>query len=200
MVVGPLGIGKEALGYWFVQSGLSQGDQCLYNTRLSVSEIIHDAKGFGIDFAKPPVWLAVEGGQMKYDLNNLAALSYSIKEFVKENKDRRTRVVLDSISSLLMLNQMDSIYRFLAQLFTEVKQYNCVVLATLEEGMHPSQVISTMGQLFDGVVELRMYEEGLRAVPLLRIRKMRGSPPNMSYFSYRFSERGMEVMEYAKEG
>src|ERR1700740_820339 len=49
LVVGPPGIGKEALGYWFTQSGLADGDFCLYVTRLSVKEVLHDETGFGID-------------------------------------------------------------------------------------------------------------------------------------------------------
>lgn len=49
LIVGPPGIGKEALGYWFAQTGLVQGDFCLYVTRLSVREVLHDVKGFGID-------------------------------------------------------------------------------------------------------------------------------------------------------
>jgi len=36
LVNGPPGVGKEALGYWFTQSGLAQGDFCLYVTRLAV--------------------------------------------------------------------------------------------------------------------------------------------------------------------
>ena len=37
LVVGPPGIGKEALGYWFTYPGLIQNDFCLYTTRLSAS-------------------------------------------------------------------------------------------------------------------------------------------------------------------
>jgi KaiC/GvpD/RAD55 family RecA-like ATPase len=32
--VGPAGIGKEALGYWFTRSGLLQGDFCVYLTGI----------------------------------------------------------------------------------------------------------------------------------------------------------------------
>ncbi len=39
LVVGLPGIGKEALGYWFTQRGLKEGDFCLYVTRLSVPEV-----------------------------------------------------------------------------------------------------------------------------------------------------------------
>jgi circadian clock protein KaiC len=199
LVVGPPGIGKEALGYWFTHSGLIQGDFCLYVTRLSVKEVLQDEKGFGIDTQqKVPLWFASDGGQIKYDLNDLAGLSYNIKETLKQNSGRRARVVIDAISSLLMLNQPETIYRFLTQLFADVKQYDAVVLATLEEGMHKPEVLAAMQQLFDGVVELRLYEEGLKVLPLLRVRKLRGVPPQPGYFNFSLTKNGMEVSEYVR--
>ena len=199
LVVGPPGIGKEALGYWFTQSGLLQGDFCLYVTRLSVKEVLQDEKGFGIDTQqKVPLWCASDGGQIRFDVNDLASLSYNIKETLKQNAGRRVRIVLDAVSSLLMLNQPETIYRFLTQLFADVKQYDAVLLATLEEGMHQPQVLAAMQQLFDGVVEMRLYEEGLRVLPLLRIRKMRGVPPQSGYFNFSLTRNGMEVSAYVK--
>jgi circadian clock protein KaiC len=198
LISGPPGIGKEALGYWFTQAGLSHGDLCLYVTRLAVSEIIQDFKAFGVEAKGSPVWLAREGGQGKLDINDLAGLSFTIKERVKENGGKPVRVVTDVLSSLLMLNPPETVYRFLSQLLAEVKQYNSVVLATLEEGMHQPQVTAAMEQLFDGVLELRLYEKGLKVYPLLRIRKMRGTAPLLGYFRIALSHGVMEVAPYAR--
>jgi circadian clock protein KaiC len=199
LAIGPPGIGKEALGYWFTHSGLVQNEFCLYATRLSTREVLQDVKAFNVDFSqRVPFWLASSGGQIKFDINDLASLSYNIKEVLKKNADRRIRVVTDVVSSLLMLNQPETIYKFLTQLFDDVKQYDSVLLATLEEGMHPPQVLAAMQQLFDGVVELRLYEEGLRVLPLLRIRKMRGVPPQPGYYNFSFTRDGMEVSAYGK--
>jgi KaiC/GvpD/RAD55 family RecA-like ATPase len=197
LVVGPSGIGKEALGYWFTHSGLTQGDFCLYVTRLSVKEVLQDEKGFGIETRqRVPVWLASDGGQIKYDVNDLAGLSYNIKEVLKQNAGRRIRIVIDTISSLLMLNLPETVYKFLTQLFADVKQYDAVLLATLEYGMHQPQVIAAMEQLFDGVLEMRLYEDGLRLVPLLRVQKMRGIPPQPAYFNFSLSRTGMELTPF----
>ena len=199
LVVGPPGIGKEALGYWFIHSGLVQNDFCLYTTRLSAREVLQDVKAFNVDFSqRVPFWFASEGGQLKFDVNDLSGLSYNTKDILRKNSGRRTRIVTDVLSSLLMLNQPDTIYKFLTQLFAELKQSDSVVLATLEEGMHPPNVLAAMQQLFDGVIELRLYEEGLRVVPLLRIRKMRGVPPQQGYYNFSFSKTGMEVSAYGK--
>jgi len=199
LVVGPPGIGKEALGYWFTQAGLVQGDFCLYVTRLSVREVLQDVKGFGIDMQqKVPLWMAGDGGQIKYNVNDLASLSYNIKDILKQNASRRIRVVADVLSSLLMLNQPETVYKFLDQLLADAKQYDAVVLATLEEGMHKPEILAAMQQLFDGVVELRLYEEGLRVMPLLRVRKMRGVPPQPGYYNFSFTKGGMELAAHVK--
>ena len=199
LVVGPPGIGKEALGYWFAQSALAQGDFCLYVTRLSVKEVLQDEKGFGIETSqRVPLWFASEGGQIKYDVNDLAGLSYNIKDVLKQNAVRRVRVVTDVLSSLLMLNPPETIYRFLTQLFADVKQYDAVVVATLEEGMHKPEVLAALEQLFDGVMEMRLYEEGLTVIPLLRIRKMRGMPPQPGFFRFSLTRKGMEIETYVR--
>ncbi len=200
LIVGPPGIGKEALGYWFTHSGLFQNDFALYVTRLSSKEVLQDTKAFGVDFSsKIPFWYSSDGNdQAKFNINDLASLSYNIKDILKRNENRRTRITIDVLSSLLMLNPPDTIYKFLTQLFDEVKKYESVLLATLEEGMHPPNVLAAMQQLFDGVVELRLYEEGLRVLPLLRIRKMRGVPPQPGYYNFSFSKNGMEVSAHVK--
>src|SRR6266705_2823033 len=171
LVVGPPGIGKEALGYWFIQNGLTKEDFCLYVTRLAVSEVLQDIRAFGINGQSAPIWFAREGGQTKCDLSDLPGLSFSVKETLRRNAERPIRVVTDVLSS---------------QLLSDVKQYNAVFLATMEDGMHQPQVLAAMQQLFDGVVELRLYEEGLKVLPLLRIRKMRGIPPESQYYNFSF--------------
>ena len=117
---------------------------------------------------------------------------------MKQNSSRRIRVVLDVLSSILMLNQPEVIYKFLDQLLSDAKQYDAVVLATLEEGMHKPEVLAAMQQLFDGVVEMRLYEEGLRVMPLLRFRKMRGTPPQPGYFDFSLTRTGMEIVPHVR--
>jgi circadian clock protein KaiC len=199
LIVSPPGIAKEVLGYWFTFSGLRQGDFCLYATRLPVNDVIRDAKAFGVDYSqRVPLWIANRGGQMKLELNDLVNLSFKIKSILNENRDRRIRIVTDTLSSLLLLNQQESIYRFLSQLFDEIKEHDAILLATIEDGMHSLQVLTAIEHLFDGVVELKLYEEAMRAQPLLRILKMRGAQVEQGYFSFSFTHNGMEVTPYVK--
>jgi circadian clock protein KaiC len=199
LVAGAPGIGKEALGYWFTHSGLVQGDFCLYVTRLATREVLKDAKAFGLDFSqRVPHWIAREGGEARYENSDLAALSFGIKEVLRKNSQRRIRVVADVLSPLLLLNPPESIFRFLSQLTADIKQYDAVLLATLEDGMHTPQVVTSMQAIFDGVLEMRVYEEGLSYVPILKVRKMLGVPPLAGFFNFSFTKTGMELGAYAK--
>lgn len=64
--------------------------------------------------------------------------------------------------------------------------------------MHQSNVLAAMEQVFDGVMELRYFEEGLRIVPLLRIRKMRGIILTPGYFRFSFVNGRMEIDKYVR--
>ena len=199
LAVGAPGLGKEALSYWFTHSGLVQGDFCMYVTRHSVQEVLKNARAFGITFdARVPFWIARDGGELKCTVKDLAALSFSVKEVLKKNSGRRIRIVIDALSSLLMLNPPETIYNFLSNFFDEVKKYDSVLLGTVEDGMHQPQTLVAMQELFDGVVEFRLYEEGLRVTPLVRIRKMLGVQPQLGYYCFSFSSSGMEVSAYVR--
>ena len=93
----------------------------MYITRVSVNEVIRDQRVFGVETQRTPFWMAGDGGQVKYDLNDLSGLSYKIKDILKKNESRRIRITTDVLSSLLILNPPETIYRFLAQLFSELK-------------------------------------------------------------------------------
>jgi KaiC/GvpD/RAD55 family RecA-like ATPase len=198
LVVGPPGIGKEALGYWFIRSGLIQGDYCLYATHRPVSDVLRDMKGAGIGTERVPEWIASSGSPVKCDLRDSTSISFNMKEAVHRNKERRVRVATDVLSPLLVLNPLESMYGYWSQLLSDLKQQDSVLFALAEDGMHPPNVLTTMEQIFDGVIEMKLYEEGLAITPLFRVRKMLGLPPLHGYFRFSVSTTGMEVVPRVK--
>ena len=196
LVVGPPGIGKETLGYWFVHSGLVQGDYCLYVTHRPVTDVLRDMKGSGIGSERVPEWIASSGSPVKCDLRDSTAISFNMKEAVHRNKTRGVRVATDVLSPLLVLNPLESMYSYWSQLLSDLKQQDSVIFALAEDGMHPPNALTTMEQLFDGVIEMRLYEEGLAITPLFRVKKMLGLPPLHGYFRFSVSNTGMEVLPH----
>jgi len=193
LVLGQSGLGKQALGYWFLRSGLTQGDYCLYVTHRSVADVQRDMKGFGIPSDRIPEWVASSGSPVKCDLSDPTAISYNIKQALQRNPGRRIRVVTDVLSPLLVLNPSESMYGYWTQLVEEVKRHDAVILVTGDEEMHTPATIASMEQLFDGVIELKLHEEGLTVTPLLRVRQMIGQPPLHGWFRFSFVHGMMEV-------
>ena len=198
LIIGQPGIGKEALGYWFIRSGLVQGDYCLYVTHRSVSDVLREMSAYGIPVDSVPDWIAGSGARIKCDIADYTSLSFNIKQAVQRNSGRRVRIVTDVVSPLLVTNSQDVVYRYLSALLDDLKQVDSVVLALVEDGMHQDSTVTALEQQFDGVIELRLFEEGLSITPLLRVRKMLGLTPVHGYFRFAFSKSGMEVLPYAR--
>ncbi len=198
LVEGPPGIGKEALCYWFVRSGLIQGDYCLYATHRPISDVLRDMKGVGVGAELVPEWISSSGSSAKLDLRDATSISVNIKQAAHQNKNRRIRIATDVLSPLLVLNSIESMYNYWSQLLSDLKQQDCVTFALAEEGMHTPNVLTTMEQIFDGIIEMRLYEEGLSITPLFRVKKMLGLPPFHGYFRFSVSSTGMEVTPHVR--
>ncbi|MCH8022749.1 MAG: hypothetical protein IH932_03290 [Thaumarchaeota archaeon] len=201
LIIGPPGIGKEGIWYRFLDSGSNEGDACLSVSKQATRDLLDDAKGFGVKVLDNVTWLDCSGVQSKVslsgDLGKLTDLSINIKKFAAENQAKKIRVAFDILSPLLLLHPVETIYKFLGGLLAELKNYETVFLATIEEGMHSTKDVVVFEQLFDGTIEMKLYEEGLKIIPLLRIKKMRGTPPKPKFFSFKFlPSGGMEINAY----
>jgi len=185
LVMGPTGTEKEVIAYKFVRSALQDSCLCIFVTNLSVTEVSRDFRAFGVDISPEGIiWYAKEGSTLKFQ-NDLTKISFEIKDLLKKNSERKIRIVLDAVSSLLMLNSPDTVYRFLDQLLSEVKLYDAILLAVLEEGMHQAEILVSIEQLFDGVLELRpqLDREGEKIPSIVQIKKMRGVSLKENIFS-----------------
>jgi KaiC/GvpD/RAD55 family RecA-like ATPase len=59
--------------------------------------------------------------------------------------------------------------------------------------MHTPAIIASMEQLFDGVLEMKLFEEGLSVTTVMRVRQMLGQPPLHGWFKFSFVHGMMEV-------
>jgi KaiC/GvpD/RAD55 family RecA-like ATPase len=150
-------------------------------------------KGFGIESDRVPDWIASTGSSVKCDLRDTTSISYNIKQALLRNSDRRIRIVTDILSPLLVLNPSESMYGYWSQLVEEVKRYDAVILAMGDEEMHTPAIIASMEHLFDGVLELKLFEEGLSVKTVMRVRQMLGQPPLHGWFRFSFIRGMMEV-------
>lgn len=175
LVEGPLESAKARLLYSFTMARQGVSDRCVFVTRGSAEEVVREARAYGQELDQGAVWIAGGGvGGKEADLEDLASLSFSLKEILRGNERVKVRIAFDVLSPVLMRNSFDGVYRFLDQLIAEVKRHRAVLLATIEPGMHSLQVLSSIEQLFDGVLAVEPVAQGQRDSPSVRIRKMAG--------------------------
>jgi adenylate cyclase len=180
LIEGPSGNEKGCIAYKFLKSGLDAEDVCVYVSRVPSSEVIEDANAFGIDLnSKKLAWMCSEGSQSSFSSNNLASLSFNIKEIMKTNQYNRLRIVFDLLSQLLMMHSGEDVYKFVSQLLAEIKKHDAVILATIEERMHQEPVLAAMELAFDGVLVLRPKSDGNVEIQVKKMRGLRLSSPTI---------------------
>lgn len=115
----------------------------------------------GVDVVDATPGDAPEGVRSVGSPADVTGISMPVSEFL-DGADEPL-VVVDSLSSLLMYNESDTVFRFLSVLTSHVKRAGGLALFTIDEGCHDEQTIRTFAQLFDGRVRVREGPTGPQA-------------------------------------
>ncbi|MFC3478832.1 RAD55 family ATPase [Halobacterium litoreum] len=83
------------------------------------------------------------------------------------------RVGFDSLSPLLMYVDLQRLFRFLHVFTSQIQSQNWLGVFSVDPESHDDQTINTISQLFDGVLELRLTDDGDREA---RVRGVTASP------------------------
>jgi KaiC/GvpD/RAD55 family RecA-like ATPase len=85
----------------------------------------------------------------------------------------RVRVGLDSLSPMLMYVDMQRLFRFLHVFTSQISGKGWAGFFVIDPTSHDDKAVNTLQQLFDGVIELRVPDDGGRAV---RVRGISDAP------------------------
>jgi KaiC/GvpD/RAD55 family RecA-like ATPase len=85
-------------------------------------------------------------------------LSELLRGFYEERGVTENRVLLHSLSTLLMYSNLQTVFRFLHVFTGRVQSADALGLFVIDDTGHDQQTMSTLKQLFDGAIEVR--EEG----------------------------------------
>lgn len=103
------------------------------------------------------------------------------------------RVVFDSVSTLVMEAGPGTGQKFLPILLARIKQSKGSGLFTLESGIHDERFMNFLRFLFDGVLEMKMDEEGGELKRYLRIYSMRGVKHSTSWTPFKITAKGITI-------
>ena len=201
LLEGTPGIGKEILAYHFIHEGLREGDACAYVfAGQTVDELEREFEAYHLSshFTR---WINASGGkeerenEISCDISELFTVSSAIKEFLQKNRKKNIRVVISILSTMLMSHSPAEVYKHLSSLKNEFKKYKCTVLLLMEAGMHDSQVVTSIEQLCDGVIDMKVFEKDWDIQPMLKIKKMRSIPIPLKYFRFAVTAAGFTISE-----
>jgi KaiC/GvpD/RAD55 family RecA-like ATPase len=170
IVLGPPLSGKESIIQGFVSSGLAKDEPVLFITtdksseelkkELLAKKIYYGGRMKFIDcYSKQTNELCKDTDDTKrvsgpLALNEISiALSDAEVEFIKKNP--KHKVVFDSLSTVLMYTNPQTVGRFAQVLVARIKKAGGSVLFSLEEGMHEPGAIVTIEHLMDCIIEVK---------------------------------------------
>jgi len=78
-----------------------------------------------------------------------------VEEFYANGGPERSRVMFDSLTTLLQYSNVRTVYRFLHEFTSRVENTDAVGLYTLESTAHDQATRETIRGAFDGVIEVR---------------------------------------------
>ncbi|QKY19315.1 recombinase RecA [Halolamina sp. CBA1230] len=82
-------------------------------------------------------------------------LSEFLEAFYQDRNITHNRVMLHSLTTLLMYSDLQTVFRFLHVFTGRVQSVDGLGLYCIDETAHDQQTINTLKQLFDGVVEVQ---------------------------------------------
>lgn len=206
MLIGPPMSGKDVILNNIMFQGLTDGEFGVFITTSESGESIikwfeenkRSEEGhmeqFGvIDCVSKSLGLGVEDTETIKRVSspvNLTGISVGITNFFEEfwmkKGIHKARLCIDSLSTMLMYSNLQTVFRFLHVHSRRIKTADAIGVYIVESGMHDEQTIVTVKQLFDGVLEIK--DEGdnffIRAIGL--------SPKPTEWFQFEIN--GAEVV------
>lgn len=177
MMIGPPMSGKETIINNIVYSGLLANEAAVivttrepgenviewftYNNldipmeRLGIVDCV--TKTLGVPTADTA---NIKRASSPVDLTGIGVkISQFLDDFWMKKNIRKTRLCINSLSTILMYSNIQTVFRFLHVFTGRVKAAGAIGIYVVEEGMHDSQAIATLKQLFDGVIEIKQEQD-----------------------------------------
>jgi circadian clock protein KaiC len=211
MLTGYAGTGKTIFSTQFLVGGIKNQQAAVYVTfEETAQEIIDNTQNFGWNLESlikekklifVEVFASEESVRIVREVDDLTPLIERIKLAIKKNSAKR--VVLDSITALLMaLKSKDVVRRELHRLCAILKKMECTILMISEvpevSFEQASAVLSRYGVeefVADGLITLyfRPEAEGMTRERYIEVRKMRGVHHKIGVYPFEITNHGVVI-------
>ncbi|PSQ35609.1 recombinase RecA [Halobacteriales archaeon SW_10_66_29] len=88
-----------------------------------------------------------------------------VEEFYTGRNVKQNRVAMDSLSTLLMYSDLQTVFRFMHVLTSRIEDADAIGLHVIESTAHDQESLNTLKQLYDGIVEVEADESVTLRLP-----------------------------------
>jgi len=171
LISGPPLTGKRRMAFELLATGAEAGEgSVIITTRDSADRVIADyrARLADPDAAEIGIVDCVTRHQgrsptdtptVKYTSSpvDMTGIGIKFSEFVEtfyaDRGIQQNRVVVDSLSTLLMYSDLQTVFRFMHVLTSRIEDAEALGIHVVESTAHDAESMNTLKQLFDGVIE-----------------------------------------------
>ncbi|MGI0048564.1 MAG: RAD55 family ATPase, partial [Nitrososphaera sp.] len=162
LLEGPAGVGKTMYCRQFIADGLGSGDHCIFISSNLTQSQFHDLfdpidTGAKIKFTNP-----FQVAAAKPTASKLSAVIRDIRHFIEKTEDSdlekrpSVRIVVDSLTHILLVHGEKILLKFTADLSTTIKDYPAMAICTLSTSdQHLQNYLSAFAQ---GIIEMKLED------------------------------------------
>lgn len=176
LISGPALSGKKSLAFDILATGIRADEGAIVVSNTDGAKRVFEALQGRVEYADRPVAVvdcvsrqqgvseARDDDHVRYTSSPVDMTGVGIKfselleEFYERRSIQRNRVFLDSLSTLLMYSDLQTVFRFLHVFTGRVQSVDGLGLYAIDSSAHDDKTMNTLKQLFDGVIET--HEDG----------------------------------------
>ena len=199
LLYGTPGVGKSIFCQQFMYEGLKNNEKCIFLTFDVRPETIETSMSrFGWNTKNKIVFLDCFsyriGAQSssRYALTGLSdlnQLSMIFEDIMNDVGKERKRIVVDSLSTLLLYSDPELSLKFLKDFIASAISQKTTLLFTIEEGIHDEKTVAILNYMAEGLIEMK-FEMDKR---LMRVAKMRGTAVTRSWAEFEVTKKGIVI-------
>jgi KaiC/GvpD/RAD55 family RecA-like ATPase len=170
LLAGPPLSGKRRLAMEVLAHGANEGDgSVIVTTRDSSDRVMADYRSLLANPDEADLGVvdcvtkhqgrsAQESTVVKYasspvDMTGIGIkFSEFVEEFYTQRELTRNRVLLDSLSTLLMYSDIQTVFRFMHVFTSRIDNADAMGVHVIESTAHEDETLNTLKQLFDGII------------------------------------------------
>lgn len=200
LLYGTPGAGKSIFCQQFMYQGLKNNEKCIFLTfdvrpetiETSMSRFGWSTKNKIVFFDCFSYRIGTQSSS-RYaitGMSDLNQLSMIFEDIMADVGKEKKRIVIDSLSTLLLYSDPDLSLKFLKNFIATAISQKATILFTIEEGIHDEKTVAIINYMAEGQIDMK-FDMDKR---LMRISKMRDTAVSRAWVEFDITKKGIVLL------